>query len=107
MNFLARFSIALLLGSISLTPASAITLAEYAKANTITLFIPKKGAVMPNSIDSPGHLQLGTKALLLSGLGLSDLNGISQLAVREPARVRQMSSLWDEWNTEQIEPFWK
>ncbi len=75
-----------LLAALLFAPASAVTLAEYAKANPLTIFVPKKGAVMPNSIDSPGHLQLGTKALLLSGLGLTDLNGISKLIVSDEGK---------------------
>ena len=93
MNRLTALSMLLLLGGMMLTTASGITLAEYAKANTIRLFIPKKGAVMPNSIDSPGHLQLGTKALLLSGLGLSDLTGISRLVVEDEGKKVPVTSV--------------
>ncbi len=94
MNALTRLCITLLLlASLSVAPASAVTLAEYARANTIEIFVPKKGAVMPNSIDSPGHLQLGTKALLLSGLGLTDLNGISKLIVSDGGKRVPVTSV--------------
>lgn len=87
MNAMTRTLVALpLLASLFVAPVSAATLAEYARANPITIFVPTKGAVMPNSIDSPGHLQLGTKALLLSGLGLTDLDGISKLIVSDEGK---------------------
>jgi Leucine-rich repeat (LRR) protein len=90
---MTRLIVALMLANLSLAPASAVSLAEYAKANTIKLFIPKKGAVMPNSIDAPGHLQLGTKALLLSGLGLSNLDGISKLIVDDEGKMVPVTSV--------------
>ncbi len=36
-----------------------------------------------------------------------DIRESANLAATEPARVQQMSSLWDQWNAEQIEPLWK
>jgi arylsulfatase B len=35
-----------------------------------------------------------------------DIGEATNLAPREPARVQQMSALWDKWNAEQIEPLW-
>jgi arylsulfatase A-like enzyme len=36
-----------------------------------------------------------------------DIGETTDLAAKEPARVQQMSSLWDKWNSEQIEPLWR
>ena len=36
-----------------------------------------------------------------------DIGEGTDLASQEPARVRQMSALWDQWNAEQIEPLWR
>jgi arylsulfatase A-like enzyme len=36
-----------------------------------------------------------------------DISEITDLAVKEPARVAELSALWDKWNAEQIEPLWK
>ena len=36
-----------------------------------------------------------------------DISETTNLANNEPARVQQMSSLWDKWNAEQIEPLWR
>ena len=73
--------------------AQAVTLAEHAKQHTIKLFIPAKGAEMPNTIDKPAHLQLGDKALLLSGLGLTDLAGISKLLVEDDGKQVPVTSV--------------
>lgn len=78
-----RLALVLVLGLALVSAAfvRAATLAEYANDHTIRLFLPTKGAVMPNPHDSPGHLKEDTPALLLSGLGLTDLRGISTLMV--------------------------
>lgn len=75
--------------------ARAVSLAEYARTHPITLFVAKKGAVMPNSYDSPGHLKEGTRALLLSGLGLTDLKGIASLTVELEGRRVPVTSVKD------------
>jgi len=36
-----------------------------------------------------------------------DISETRNLATQEPARVQQMSALWDKWNAEQIDPLWK
>jgi arylsulfatase B len=36
-----------------------------------------------------------------------DINETQNLATQEPARLQQMSALWDKWNAEQIEPRWR
>ena len=36
-----------------------------------------------------------------------DISETRNLATQEPARVQQMSALWDRWNAEQIEPLWR
>ena len=36
-----------------------------------------------------------------------DIGETTNLAAKEPARVQQLSSLWDKWNAEQIEPLWR
>lgn len=36
-----------------------------------------------------------------------DIGETTNLATREPARVQEMSTLWDKWNAEQIDPLWK
>ena len=36
-----------------------------------------------------------------------DISETRNLATQEPARVQQMSALWDKWNDEQIEPLWR
>jgi arylsulfatase B len=36
-----------------------------------------------------------------------DIGETRNLAAQEPARVQQMSALWDTWNAEQIEPLWR
>lgn len=85
-----------LVGTIALTaamPLSARSLAEYARTNEIKLFVPTKGAVMPNHLDNPGHLKLDTPALLLSGLDLTDLTGISRLMVEYQGRKVPVTSV--------------
>lgn len=87
---------ALLSGALALlsaAPLPAITLAEYARTNEIRLFVPTKGAVMPNRHDNPGHLKLDTPALLLSGLNLTDLTGISRLMVEYDGRKVPVTSV--------------
>jgi len=37
----------------------------------------------------------------------NDIGEGTDLATQEPARVQQMSTLWDKWNAEQIEPLWR
>lgn len=36
-----------------------------------------------------------------------DIGETTNLAAKEPARVQQLSSLWDKWNAEQLEPLWR
>ena len=36
-----------------------------------------------------------------------DVGETTDLAAQEPARVAELSALWDKWNAEQIEPLWK
>ncbi|QOV91328.1 sulfatase-like hydrolase/transferase [Humisphaera borealis] len=36
-----------------------------------------------------------------------DIGETADLAAKEPARVQQMSALWDAWNAEQVEPLWR
>ena len=36
-----------------------------------------------------------------------DIGETTNLAAKEPASVQQLSSLWDKWNAEQIEPLWR
>lgn len=36
-----------------------------------------------------------------------DIGETNDLAAQEPARVKQLASLWDEWNAQQIEPRWR
>lgn len=36
-----------------------------------------------------------------------DVSEATDLAVREPERVKAMSALWDQWNAAQREPLWK
>ena len=36
-----------------------------------------------------------------------DIGETTDLAAKEPARVQQLSALWDQWNVEQIEPRWR
>jgi hypothetical protein len=36
-----------------------------------------------------------------------DISETQNLAPQEPARMQQMSALWDKWNAEQIEPLWR
>jgi hypothetical protein len=71
----------------------AETLANYARQHPIRIFMPTKGAVMPNPHDDPGHLKLDTPALLLSGLNLTDLAGISTLMVEHQGRRVPVSSI--------------
>jgi arylsulfatase A-like enzyme len=37
----------------------------------------------------------------------SDIGEKTNLAGREPERVRELNALWDRWNTEQAEPLWR
>jgi arylsulfatase B len=37
----------------------------------------------------------------------NDIGETTNLAAKEPARVQQLTSLWDKWNAEQIEPLWR
>lgn len=48
---------------------------------------------MPNPYDSPGHLKEGTRALLLSGLGLTDLQRIASLMVELEGRRVPLTSV--------------
>ena len=36
-----------------------------------------------------------------------DIGETTNQAAKEPARVQQLTSLWDKWNAEQIEPLWR
>lgn len=36
-----------------------------------------------------------------------DVSETTDLAAKEPARVAELTALWDQWNTEQLEPLWK
>ncbi len=36
-----------------------------------------------------------------------DIGEANNLATKKPAHVQQLSSLWDKWNAEQIEPLWR
>lgn len=36
-----------------------------------------------------------------------DIGETTNLAAKEPARVQQLTTLWDKWNAEQIEPLWR
>lgn len=81
------------LGAITPGTSRAVSLEAYARANPIKLFVATKGAVMPNPYDSPGHLKEGTKALLLSGLDLTDLKGISTLLVDDGGRKVPAASI--------------
>ncbi len=36
-----------------------------------------------------------------------DISESTNLATKEPSRVREMLALWDHWNGEQIEPLWR
>ena len=36
-----------------------------------------------------------------------DIGETTNLTAKEPARVQQLTSLWDKWNTEQLEPLWR
>lgn len=36
-----------------------------------------------------------------------DIGEATDLAAREPARVREFAALWDQWNAQQIEPLWR
>lgn len=83
----------LLVWALAPLTSRAVSLEDYARANPIKIFVAKKGAVMPNAYDSPGHLKEGTKALLLSGLNLTDLNGISKLLVEDGGRKVPVTSL--------------
>ena len=37
----------------------------------------------------------------------NDVSETTNLAAKEPARVAELSVLWDQWNSEQIEPLWR
>lgn len=89
-----RFTVTLAALSLAQLPAAyARSLADYARNHDIPIFVAKKGATMPNAYDSPGHLQEGTKALLLSGLELTDLSGISTLLVTDEGRKVPVTSI--------------
>lgn len=89
----ARVLLGTLLGAGTPFTSRAISLEDYARANPIKIFVATKGAVMPNEYDSPGHLKEGTKALLLSGLDLTDLKGISTLLVEDGGRKVRATSI--------------
>lgn len=73
--------------------ARADSLIQYARTHPIRIFVATRGAIMPNPYDPPGHLQEGTKALLLSGLDLTDLAGISALKVEDGGKVVPVISI--------------
>jgi hypothetical protein len=83
----------LLAGATAPATSRAVSLEDYARAHPIKIFVATKGAVMPNDYDSPGHLKEGTKALLLSGLDLTDLKGISTLLVEDGGRKVRATSI--------------
>ena len=37
----------------------------------------------------------------------ADIAETTNLAAKQPARVVELSALWDKWNAEQIDPLWK
>ena len=37
----------------------------------------------------------------------ADIGETTNLAAKEPERVRELDALWNQWNAEQIEPLWK
>ncbi|WP_395740121.1 leucine-rich repeat domain-containing protein [Prosthecobacter sp.] len=59
----------------------AVMLSEVAAKGPLKLFVAVKGAEMPSDHDQTNNLKEGDRALLLSGMGLTDLTGISTLAV--------------------------
>lgn len=75
------------------TFAQAATLAELTQAGPPKLFRATKGAVMPNTIDQTNNLQEGDKALLLSGMGLTDLTGLSTLIVEDDGQRVPIASV--------------
>jgi len=66
-----------------LSSSQAVTLAEYAPAHPLKLFVAARDSVMPNTTDQTNNLKEGDRALLLSGAGLTDLTGISKLMVED------------------------
>jgi Leucine-rich repeat (LRR) protein len=71
----------------------AVTLVEYAKTHPLKLFVATKDATMPNGTDQTNNLKEGDRALLLSGLGLTDLDGISHLTVEDEGRSVPVTSV--------------
>jgi len=71
----------------------AVTLAEYAKTHPLKLFVATQGAVMPNAMDQTNNLKEGDRVLSLSGLGLTDLAGISSLMVENEGRSVPITSV--------------
>lgn len=74
---------ALLLGA---GPLGAVTLAEHTNTHPLKLFVATQGAEMPNAMDQTNNLKEGDRVLSLSGLGLTDLAGISSLMVEDEGR---------------------
>ena len=71
----------------------AVTLAEYAQAHPLKLFVAAEDAVMPNATDQTNNLKEGDRALLLSSAGLTDLTGISQLMVENDGQRVPITSV--------------
>ncbi|MBX3738618.1 MAG: leucine-rich repeat domain-containing protein [Candidatus Didemnitutus sp.] len=84
---------ALLVLSVASASAFAVTLQDYARDHPLTLFIATKGAVMPTAIDQTNNLQEGDRALLLSGLDLTDLTGLSELTVDDAGQKRPITEV--------------
>lgn len=86
MNSPLRIAVHLFVLLWSAATSSAVTLAEYAKTHPLKLFVATKGATMPNAMDQTNNLKEGDRVLSLSGLGLTDLVGISGLTVEDEGR---------------------
>lgn len=83
----------LIAGGLVAAPGAAVTLQEHVRDHPPALFVARKGAVMPNSIDQTNNLQEGDRALLLSGLGLTDLAGLSELTVDDDGVRRPITAV--------------
>lgn len=78
---------------LSVGPAQAISIVDYAKANPLEIWISHKGATMPNHTDQTNNLKEGDRALLLSEKGIDELAGISTLMVEDEGRTVPLAAL--------------
>jgi len=78
-----------------IAPAHAITLAELARKETLKIYTVTEGADIPMGRDQTNNFKEGDKVLLLSGKGLTSLEGFSRLTVSDGGKDVPIASVKD------------